>query len=207
MTVDEILRAIAGAFPAFNAKAMESWAPVFRARLGKHEGAALREAHLEALANFKPSGRTPFPVPVDYEPHLPTGKLNLPKDDGPKLDFQGRAKRAENIYREWRAEQAPRAAQGVPEIMKALEEIAYPIALVMGWNPKTDKLLLSRKQVKVAIQRAISVERRKLHGPPPVQPAAWWGQISAIAEGWKLDITPAWWSDDAAKALEQREAA
>lgn len=202
MTVDELLAKLGAAFAAFNARALEAWAPVYRARLGKHEGPALAKAYAETLGGFTVKGsKSLFPMPADFEAYLPSGRIDLGKDEGPVVDFEGRARRAHAMYDEWLHEQAPRAAYNRPEIMKALETIAWPMALVRGWNEKADRLLLSRAQVAVALQRAISQERYTRYGKPGRDPHTWWAQIKGIAEEWRIDITPEWWGKETAETL------
>lgn len=208
MTVDQLLAKLAAGFPAFNARALEALAPVYRARLEKHEGAALAQAYVETIGSFTVKAtKALFPMPADFADRLPSGKMDLGPDVGPKLDFEARNKRAIAMYGEWLREQAPRAAHKVPAVMKALEEIAWPIALVRAWNPKADVILLSRAQVKVAIQRAISQERLKRYGLLPRAAAPWWEQIKTIADEWRIEITPEWWGKETAAALNPKQVA
>lgn len=201
MTVVELLAAILRAYPGSNPESLSAYRAVFFTRFKMREGEHLQAAYEATLAEFKPTARQPFPIPADFEKHMPSKAIDLP-DDGPKLDFGSRNQKAEELYRRWRAEQAPRAANGIPEIMKALEQVAYPLALVQGWNPKADRLLLTRKQVRTAIQSAISIERRKRHGPlDRLSNQAWWDQVKAIADEWRIEITPEWWSKGVADAL------
>lgn len=203
MTVDQLLAKLSAAFPAFNAKATEAWAPVFRARLDKHAGPVLAKAFADVLGSFTVRGsKSLFPMPADFEAHLP-GKLDLGPDAGPVVDFDGRNRRARSMFDEWLHEQGPRAAYNRPEILKALQEIAWPMALVRGWNEQRDRLLLTRAQVALALQRAISQERYIRYGKPSRDIHHWWSQIKGIADEWRIEITPEWWSKDTAAALAQ----
>lgn len=203
MTVDQLLAKLSAAFPAFNAKATEAWAPVFRARLDKHAGPLLAKAFADVLGSFTVRGsKSLFPMPADFEAHLP-GKLDLGPDSGPVVDFDGRNRRARSMFDEWLHEQAPRAAYNRPEILKALQEIAWPMALVRGWNEQRDRLLLTRAQVALALQRAISQERYIRYGKPSRDIHHWWSQIKGVADEWRIEITPEWWSKDTAAALAQ----
>lgn len=201
MTVDQLLAKLSAAFPAFNAKATEAWAPVFRARLDKHAGPVLAKAYADTLGGFTVKGsKSLFPMPADFEAHLP-GRLDLGPDAGPVVDFDGRNRRARSMFDEWLHEQAPRATYNRPEILKALQEIAWPMALVRGWNEQRDRLLLSRAQVAMALQRAISQERYIRYGTPGRDIDQWWSQIKGIADEWRIEISPEWWSKDTAAAL------
>ena len=101
MTVDELLKTIGNAFPTYNAKAAESWAPIFHAVLKTHEGAKLREAHVAVMARFKPSGRTPFPVPVEYLAELPSPFQAAAKKVSAGLDIVGHADRKRRLLDDW----------------------------------------------------------------------------------------------------------
>lgn len=202
MTVNELLAKLAAAFPAFNAQATEAWAPVYRARLGRHEGPALTSAYAETLGRFTvKSSKALFPMPADFEEHLPTGKVNLGKDSGPKLDFDRRKRQADSLFANWKARQGTRAAKGNPALMRALEDMARPLADVAGWKENPEPLVLTKDQIRVAYQRAISMERRMRHGRMPYNRFHWWDQIKAVAADWGIELTPERWDDETAKYL------
>lgn len=203
MTVDEILRALQGAFPAFNAKAMETWAPVFRARFNRHEGPALRDAHIAALGAFKPSGRTPFPIPHDYEPHLPANVVKLPKNTK-KLDFLGHHRRAQDIFADWRARQGLKASKGVAEVMRALEDVARPLAGIEAWKDEPGRLILDRAKLTIAKKIAVSIQRRIEHGPPSKDAEVWWQQTAAVQERWGVELQRSDWEPAPAPKRESR---
>lgn len=208
MTVSELLKAMMGAYTAFDAKAAGAFASAFRTRLQRHEGDALRIACDEVLAAWRPRQGQRFPVPADFEEYLP-GKLNLPKDLGPKLDLKAHGERKKQLFASWKAGQGQRASNGIPEMMRALEAVAEPIAAQRAWDAQPEPVVLTRKQVFKAQQSALSIKRRELHGLPPKDAVLWWSQIVEIAKGWRLEITPDWWSDEAGKTLnrESRETA
>lgn len=202
MTVDQLLAKLAAACPAFNAKATEAWAPVFRARLGKHEGQTLAHAYIEVMGTFTvKASKSLFPTPADFETHLPSSKLNLPKDTGPTLDFDARKRRADVLFSIWRAGQAIRAGKDNPAIVRALEVVARPIADVAGWSDNPEPLILTRDQIRVAYQRAISMERRNRYGRMPYNRFAWWEQIKAVAGEWGIELTPEQWDAETARHL------
>jgi hypothetical protein len=198
MTVTELLKRMAGAYPSFDSKAGETWAPVFRAHMDRHEGERLEKAYVAVLGNFRPTTRQPFPIPADFEAHLPSGKLRvIPGGAGPAIDVKGHGEKSRRIMAEWRLAQGNRGANGVREIMRALEFIAEPLADLKAWTKNDDApLRLTRKQLVLAQHRAISQQRRIEFGPPGKDPDAWWEQISAIAQRWGIETEREEWTSD-----------
>lgn len=193
MTVDELLDKLARAFPAFNARALETWAPVYRAALEKHEGPALRDAFMDVLSSFQGGkNKTLFPTVADFAARLPDGRLKLPSN-GPALDIRGHSSRANSLMSVWRAGQGLRGSKGVREVLLALEFIARPIAENSAWSENPEPIVLTMKQLKLAQHRAISQQRRAEHGPPGKDPEIWWEQISGIAKRWGIETTREEW--------------
>lgn len=202
MTVDQLLAKLAAAFPAFNAKALEALASVYRARLEKHEGVALAQAYIHVIGGFTVKGsKALFPMPADFEAQLPSMRLDLGQNDVQKLDLDGRKRRADNLFANWRMGQGERAGKGIPTLIKAMENMARPLADVLGWQENPEPLILTRDQLKIACQRAISFERLQRHGQPPKDVHQWWGQVQSIAGEWRIQITPEWWDKETAKAI------
>lgn len=193
MTVTDLLQRILDAYPGATAESMATFKPVFYARLRKHEGEVLEEAATEVLGTFKPTMRQPFPIPLDFEKHLPSGP-KVERGKVKSLDIDGHRRRKVEILAEWRSGQGNRAANGVREIMRALEFVAEPIADVMAWDEQPGQLLLKRSEVKTAYHRAISQQRRVLHGAPSSDANVWWDQISAIAAQWGIETTREEWT-------------
>ena len=194
MTIDELLRALTGAFPAFNAAALESWAPIFRVRLAKHEGPVLRQAYTETLARFTVAkSKSLFPVPADFEAHLPSGHPKMAA--GPVLDFKARNHRARELMAEWQEAQGNRAAGGNHDVMRALLHMAEPIANLAAWSKNPEPIRLTRAQVRVVQQRAISQERVKRFGPIThnTDGKGWWDQIEIIAQEWGIAVAYGEW--------------
>lgn len=202
MTVAELLAKISAAFPAFNARAVEALAPVFRAQLERHEGPALRDAWLSVAGNFVPGKSGLFPLPKHFEPFLPASHPKI-IGDGPKLDFSAHGERVRGLMREWRQEQGNRAAGGNAAVMRVLEHMALQLANVWGWSENPRPLRLTRAQVRVVQQRAISQERVRIHGPLPRDGAVWWAQIEGICAEWNI---PAVYEEWAAKKTRQEAA-
>ena len=81
----------------------------------------------------------------------------------------------------WRAGQGSKiAANRPPEVFKACEHIARTLAATR------DPLILTSAEIELAIHRAVSLERRRIHGVPGKNPDEWWVQIKAIADRWKI---------------------
>lgn len=207
MTVSQLLEFLSAAFPAFNASAAGAWAPVFRARLVRHEGPNLAKAYADVLGSFTVKGsKSLFPVPADFEAHLPNLKRDMGKDEaGKPIDLAGRKRRADSLFANWRAGQGTRASKGNPALMRALEDMARPLADILGWNENPEPLVLTRDQLKIVAQRAISFERMQRYGQPPRDPAKWWEQIQSVAAGWDIHITPEWWDKETAATLTNPE--
>lgn len=207
MTVAELLDRIIAAYQGATPEAMATYKPVFHARFKSFEGDKLELAALAVLAEFKPTMRQPFPIPKDFEQHLPNLHRDMPKDLGPKLDLKAHGERKRQLLASWKATQGQRASNGIAEMMRALEAAAEPIAAQRAWASAPEPVTLTRKQVLKAQQSALSIKRRELHGLPPKDAVLWWSQIVEIAKGWGLEITPDWWSEEAAKTLNRKEAA
>lgn len=201
MIVSDLLKRMLAAYPGFDAKAGETWAPVFRARLSRHEGNALETAAIEVLGSFKPTTRQPFPIPADFEAHLPSGKLDLPAET-PKLDFAARDQKLAQIMGDWRNRQGLKSSKGVAEVMRALEEMAKPLATTMAWKPGDHRLILDADQLRIAKQRAVSYRRLIEFGQIPKSADAWWDQIDTIQRRWGIELTRSDWTTDTPSAKE-----
>jgi hypothetical protein len=118
----------------------------------------------------------------------------LPNGFNPDRDFRAHGERVRRMLAEWRLSQGNRAANGHVEIMHALEYMAEPYANVACWADNPEPLRLSRGQVRICQQRAISQERRRQHGALPRDGAAWWEQISAIAAAWGIETAYEEWA-------------
>lgn len=205
MTVTEMLARILAAYAGASPEAMATFKPVFYACFSKREGPHLQAAFDAVLAEFKPSFRQPFPIPANFEAHLPSGRIDLGRDAGHKLDLDGRKRRADGLYAAWEAGQGTRAAKGIPELRRALESVARPIADVLGWEDNPEPLSLTRDQLKLAAQRAIGQERRLRYGKIPKDRFVWWQQVTEVAASWGIEITPHWWDEPTGKALTEAD--
>ena len=107
---------------------------------------------------------------------------------------------------EWRQAQGIRGANGVPEVLRALEFIAQQqVHMVRDGEP----LRLTAKQLRLAQHRAISQERKRMTKDAPVPDDAelWWEQIKAIAERWNIKTERADWEKNPSRARTTTEAA
>lgn len=181
MTVSELLKRMLGAYPSFDAKAGETWAPVFRARLGRHEGERLAAASLEVLGSFKPTVRQPFPIPADFEAHLPSGKLDLGRDSGPSIRqwLEDRARKGREAYAEWANGQGAKIKTNRPaQVYTACQHMAADLSRTGR------RVVLSADQIKLCEERALSQERVRMFGPPPKTAETWLRQIQQVREAW-----------------------
>ena len=88
----------------------------------------LRDAWLAVSGEFVPGGKAGlFPVPAQFEPHLPGKKLQLPSA-GPVLNFKQHAEAYHRLMTDWECGQCARAAAGIPEVKRALSFVAAQVA-------------------------------------------------------------------------------
>lgn len=209
MTVTQLLERLAGAFPAFNARAVEAWAPVFRAQFGKREGPHLADAFTACLASFDPKARNKlFPTPPDIEAQMPS--LKHAEEGTPPIrdQLQRRTARAAVFLADWLTGQGAKIkAQRSPLLYAACFLEAMDQAKARALNERVSGIVLDQKTINLCFQRAISTERVKRFGRMPGDMHKHWLQLTEIATEWGLEITPEWWSADTAKSLAKREAA
>lgn len=205
MTVDELLRQLSGAFPAFDAKRLESWGPIFRAAFEKREGPHLAAAYTACLLSFEPkkAGKL-FPTPPDISAHMPSLRDARGKDDKPIREMlERRQDRARNLTTLWLEGQGAKIKQSRAQplyaacLLEAMEQ-----AKARALDERITGIVLSQAQINECYQRALSSERAKRFGRPERYTGQqWWSQITAIASEWGIEIAPEWWSKDTAKAL------
>lgn len=185
MTIDELLRALTGAFPAFNAKALESWAPVFRARFTRHEGPTLKQAYVETLAAFSVAkSKALFPVPVDFEQHLPSNHPKVPEDGGSIRDALAQhAERKRRLFDAWTREQGARIKENRPFPVYAACIQAAMRACGQA-NTRTQRKALSAEQIAKCEQQALSAARVGMFGALPHTNEEWTAQIEQVRAGW-----------------------
>ena len=170
MTVDDLIMAMRKAFGLFDDAAEESWGPVFRRQLRQHEGKALNAAWLATMAAFKPSGRQVFPIPIDFETHLPKSPRKFDPKMGRKLDFDGHKARALELVDRWAKRERPKIEESHGPIVaqRCLDEVRR-IAEGRAWHvPKDGEepqwIELADEHVALCESAVVSSERNFLYG-------------------------------------------
>lgn len=171
MTVDDLLVAIRKAFALFDDDAQETWAPVFRRQLRQHEGKALNAAWLATMAGFKPSNRQVFPIPIDFEVHLPKATRTFDVRAGRKLDFEAHKARKAELIDRWARRERPKIEEAYGGIVaqRCLDEVTR-IADGRAWHqPKPseepDWIVLSDEHVALCESTVVASERNFVYGP------------------------------------------
>jgi len=180
MTVDELLKTLAHAYPAFTVERMTHWAQVFRARLQHREGPHLDSAITETLAEFEPKSAKPFPIPVDFERHLPSihREKSGAKPIGPLLE--ARTQQARKLFGEWHDGQGRKIKEARPHpVYAACVLEAYDKARKGG-----SRLLLTAEDIARCELHAVSCERVHRFGKLPKSPEAWQQQCEEIRAEW-----------------------
>lgn len=180
MTVTELLDRIIAAYPGATPEAMKTYRPVFFARLQRHEGAALTDAAGEVLAAFRPKYGQQFPIPVDFEAHLPSGRLNLPEEGHSiRQALKDRDDRKRRVFAAWHSGQGAK--------IKAARPIAVYSAclhLAAGLSKRSDRVLLTAEQIVTCEERALSGARVAIFGALPRTNEEWDEQREQVKAGW-----------------------
>lgn len=185
MTVSDLLARIIAAYPGATQDAMKTFKPVFYARLQRHEGDKLEEAATAVLAAFRPKFGQPFPIPADFEAHLPSGKLDLGRgtsDAGPPIRqwLADRDTRRKQIHGDWMNGQGAKIKANRPHaVYSACNLMALELAA-----RRRDKLVLSAEQITLCEEQALSRARVEMFGPPPKSEEAWQAQCAQVREAW-----------------------
>ncbi len=180
MTVAELLARLAAAFPAFNARAVEAWAPVFRARFGHREGAALAEAYAETLGAFSVAkSKSLFPLPADFEAHLPSRKPIRGDAAAIARMLVERHARARRLFGAWHA------SQGV-KIKAARSQAVFAACVLEAMercrraSEATERVLLSESDIALCESRAVSAARVHRFGRLPATNEEWQSQCEEV---------------------------
>lgn len=195
MTVTELLARIIGAYPGATTDAMKAFGPVFHARLRRHEGDPLAEAATEVLGSFKPTTRQPFPVPVDFEKHLPDARLHLPETSGPAIDLAGHHTRKQQLVADWQQRQGDGIAAKRGKLVAA--SCRYAVSLradLEAWKPEPIRIKLTAEEIQLAEDRVVSSERIAAHGAGALRaedPTMWQTQTDAVREAVRRGESPA----------------
>lgn len=180
MTVTELLSRIIAAYPGATSEAMKTFVPIFHARLRIHEGPQLDDAATAVLGSFKPKYGQPFPIPGDFEAHLPSGKINLPSDESPiRQAMKDQAERKERNFNEWHRGQGAKIKDNRPApVYNAC------VLLAAEMSKRNGRLPLSAEQIKSCEDRALSQARAAMFGPLPRTNETWTDQIEAVRVAW-----------------------
>lgn len=81
---------------------------------------------------------------------------------------------------QWRAGQGARIRAKSEDVFRACDHIAKQ------WAALRDPLELTADEIKLAVHRAISQQRRKEYGDLPASADTFWEQISSIAQRWNV---------------------
>lgn len=182
MTVTELISCIMNAYPGATPDALKSFTPVFYARLRKHEGPALEEAATEVLGSFKPRFDQKFPIPIDFEQHLPSGKLNLPSS-GPAIDFKAHKRRKVDLISEWEAGQGAKILKhrGAYVWTHCWLEVKA-IAQMRAWTADPEAIILTLEQIDRCEHQVISTARMATFGARRSTLEEWQDQMANCAE-------------------------
>lgn len=184
MTVAELLERIIGAYPGATPAALKSFTPVFYARLKHREGDKLDEAATEVFGSFHPKASKPFPIPADFEAHLPSLR-NIKADSAPigKM-LDERHERAQKLYAAWHGSQGLKIkAARAMAIYGACSLEAYKRCKEA--TARTERIMLSPDDIAICEQRAVTSERVHRFGRMPASPEVWHAQCAEIRADWQ----------------------
>lgn len=181
MTVTDLLERILSVYPGAKPEALKAMKPVFLARL-QHREAHLDSAANEVFATFQPKATKPFPIPGDFEAHLPN--LQAIKSDGPPLDIKGQQERKRRLMDDWRQRQGNGIASARGKaIAAAAAHKAMEIAHMRAWGKDPQPILLSADQIQVCEDQVVSSERMATYGARVLRVEdgeAWQSQMNEI---------------------------
>lgn len=191
MKVDDVIEELTAAFPAFNSKSADVWAQAFRTRLRHHEGPALREAHVAVMAAFKPTGRQPFPLPADYDQHLPGHARVAAGAAGKsmKAELEARHSRAEWLFAGWWQNQGRKLQRALPRpvhdhcVLEAQD-------LARRAPEPLQELVLTQDQIDICASRALSQWRVAKFGRLPEHTEVWERQRAEIRALPEWQVSP-----------------
>jgi len=185
MTVAELLRAIAAAYPAASPEALGVFKPVFQARFERREGPHLAAAWAACVGDFRPSSRQPFPIPADIEAHMPSMVRHEddPRNRPIRQALADRVEQAKTGYAAWLDGQGRKIQQARPaRVYEACVLRALELA------PKRSPLILTAEEIAECEQRALSSARVAAHGRIPAAETTWRSQLEAVTASWEAGI-------------------
>lgn len=187
MTVAELLQQLQAAYPALNAGALASWGPVFQKRLGKREGPALHDAYTDTVAEFQPTVRKPFPIPLDFERNMPSAGGGGGEVSRWGRPIRARMERQRKVVSElvdtWKRRQGLKILEVRGwRVMNACAFEAETIASARGWSEEPESIVLTAAQIEICEDRVISSERVRQFGPLPKDAETWRSQMQQARE-------------------------
>lgn len=188
MTVTELLNRLVALYPGATGDAMKAIKGAYHARLQRHEGDKLATAADEVFATFKPKFGQPFPIPVDFEAHLPSGRLDLGKEGGRPIRqwIAERQERRKRVLADWDAGQGAKIKANRPHaVYSACNLMAIELAPNCG-----DRLVLTAEQITLCEEQALSRARVEMFGPPPKTEEAMQAQREQVRQAWAANPHP-----------------
>lgn len=185
MTVTELLARIMAAYPGATNEAMKTFVPVFHKRMGHREGDKLQEAADEVFAVFRPKFGSPFPIPADFEKHLPSVVATAPTgSDGPPIRdwLEDRAKRASKLYADWVETQGRKIKEARHMSVYGACALAV-MRMCLKVNERTQRVVLTAEQIAICEMRALTSERAH-RWPPCKTEEEWRSQLDQIRSDW-----------------------
>lgn len=190
MTVTDLLARIMAAYPGATTEALRTFVPVFHKRLGHREGDKLQDAADEVFAVFRPKFGAPFPIPADFEKHLPSivTAAKATGAEGPPIRewLEARAGRASKLYGDWVSAQGRKIKEA--RHMSVYGACALEVMeLCRRANERTQRVILSADQIAMCEQRALTSERAHRYQPCKTE-EEWLHQLSEIRADWAKDM-------------------
>jgi hypothetical protein len=183
MTVEELIARIIDAYQGATPEAMKSFKPVFLARLKHREGDKLDEATIEVFGSFKPKASQPFPIPADFEAHLPS--LRDIKSGASPIGkmLEERHQRTRKLFEEWHTGQGLKIKSARPKhVYGACALEVYERA--KRAKSDIDQVILNAEDITRCEQSAVTSERIYRFGAMPQSPEIWQTQCDEIRAEW-----------------------
>lgn len=181
MTVTELLDRILAAYPGATPEAMATFKPVFYTRFRQREGDALQLAFDEVLATFKAKYGQPFPIPADFEPHMPALRIGAPVSIKAALD--ARDSRWRRLFNDWHASQGQKIKAARPHpVFVACVLMAKDLCIAT--RDDRARIQLTMDQINLCKMQALSQSRVRMFGPLPATNDMWEHQIEQVRQAW-----------------------
>lgn len=189
MKVTELLSAIQAAYPGATSEALRTFIPVFHKRLGHREGDKLKDAADEVFAVFRPKFGAPFPIPADFEKHLPSiVAAKSTGSDGPPIRdaLEERQKRSSKLYADWVATQGRKVKEARHMSVYGACALAV-MRMCRKANERTQRVILTAEQIGICEMRALTSERAHRYQPCKTE-EEWNHQLAEIRADWAKEM-------------------